>query len=67
MVQDLRSLIEGGDGRAVLKRLLGNERLRVRPDAERGFAVEGEVSWLIGACWDSLVAGTGFEPVTFGL
>ena len=68
MVRDLRSLLEGGDGRAVLKRLLGSERLRVRPDDERGFAVEGELSWIVGtACGDSVVAGTGFEPVTFGL
>jgi len=42
MVHDLRTLLEGGDGRAVLKRLLGDERLRLRPDPERGFAVEGE-------------------------
>ena len=74
MVRDLRALLDGGEGRTVLQRLLGDERLRVRPDGERGFALEGEFSWLVGAgaahpeaCSVSVVAGTGFEPVTFGL
>jgi hypothetical protein len=67
MVRDLRGLLEGGAGREVLKRLLGEERLRIRPDPERESAVEGEFAWLVGTCRDSVVAGTGFEPVTFGL
>jgi hypothetical protein len=75
MVGDLRRALADGGGRDVLKRLLGGERLRVMADAERGFAVEGEFSWLLGAgagldpggCSVYVVAGTGFEPVTFGL
>jgi hypothetical protein len=58
----------------VLKRLLADSRLRVLPDAERGFRVEGELPWLLAAggaaegdCAERVVAGTGFEPVTFGL
>jgi len=57
----------GGEGRVALSRLLGEERLRVRPDSERGFAVEGEFSWLVPAsgaalpvCRDSVVAGTRY-------
>lgn len=75
MVGDLRSVLADRGGREVLKRLLGGGRLRVRADSERGFAVEGEFSWLLAAgpgrcqegCCVSMVAGTGFEPVTSGL
>jgi len=54
-------------GRAVLKRLLGNERLRVRPDDERGFAVGGEFRSLVGGgrsegSSDSVVAGMRYAP-----
>ena len=52
----------------MLKRLLDGERPRVRADAERGFAVEGGFSWLLGAasgvdsgeCSVYVVAGTRF-------
>ena len=57
MVRDLRALFDGGEGRVVLKRLLGDERLRVRPDSERGFAVEGEF----------LVAGSRSGSCTSGV
>lgn len=48
-------------GRRVLKRLLADRRLRVVPDAERGFRIEGSASWLLGgACEDRRVAGTRY-------
>lgn len=42
-VRQLRQLLEGSpdETRAVLRLLLGDDRLRVRPDPDRGFAVEG--------------------------
>jgi len=58
-VRELRQLLDSGEGRRVLKRLLGDKRLRVLPDAERGFRVEGELGWLIGA--GSAASGGGCE------
>ena len=36
-------------------------RVKVHPGAEQGYRLE----WY--PCWHWLVAGTGFEPATFGL
>ena len=64
------------EGRAALLALLGDRRIQVGTDAERGFSVEGifELSLIHepprsnhaseGAC---VVAGEGFEPPTSGL
>ena len=46
VVGDLRELLAGApeDGRRALAQLFGERRLRVRPDPERGFALEGFVT-----------------------
>lgn len=64
----------GSGGREVLRALLGGERMGFGPDAELTVRVEGafevrlDVDGQRGAAhFDQVVAGTGFEPVTFGL
>ncbi len=82
-VLDLRKTFEGESQgiRAALQELLRGRRLRVSPDAERGFRVEGLFEWLLQARpptkaarphWENgrlatVVAGVGFEPTTSGL
>jgi len=77
-IRDLSGLLAGApeEGREALALLLGEDRLRVYPDEAREFRVEGNLTWPLcetapghpettERCF-SIVAGTGFEPVTFG-
>ncbi len=63
-------------GKRALRSLLGDRRMTVAADAESQFRVEGlfDLELKIRDArnsrperLDGLVAGTGFEPVTFGL
>ena len=77
---DLRATLQGSPvhARAALGSLLGDRRMRVGPDSERGFRVEGLFEWspevrVPGPLQErtgrlaSVVAGEGFEPPTSGL
>ena len=79
VILDVKGLLLGApdEGRQALRMLLDGERLRVYPDEARRFRVEGTMTWPVdeaapgprnqtGRCY-SVVAGTGFEPVTFEL
>ncbi|MEE8192513.1 MAG: hypothetical protein V3T74_07180, partial [Gemmatimonadales bacterium] len=78
-VRDFRAAFDSEPAtmRRAMRALLGDERLAVREDRERGFAVEGYVSVPLmchtpGVTRTSgrvqrLVAGAGFEPATSGL
>jgi hypothetical protein len=77
-VSDLRGLINGSaeEMRSALARLLGDDRIVVEPDQE-GFRLSGTAVLDLDArtpssgpgmeCRNSVVAGVGFEPTTFGL
>ena len=78
-VADLRAALSGApeDARRVFAALLGDRHMRVAPDPERGFRVEGLFEWSLEARAPgpqektgrlaSVVAGAGFEPATSGL
>ncbi len=46
---DMRELLDGSpeQGREVARALFGEERLRVYPDAEREFRIEGSAAWAL--------------------
>ena len=70
---------ERDDARRALRHLLGDRRMTLAPDEERGFRVEGVFELDLGGRGrgdgrdgrpghlSRVVAGTGFEPATFGL
>ena len=69
---DLGSLLRGteSEGQRALRLLFGESRLRISRCGGDGFSIEGDAMLdlnRIGACSVSVVAGTGFEPATFGL
>ena len=64
----------GGGGRDVLRALLGGQRMRFGPDEKLAVRVEGAFELRLdlregrrASAFGQVVAGTGFEPVTFGL
>ena len=78
-MRDLRAGLGGSPerGRGILRALLGGERIRVAPDSERDFRLEGTFCLEVetGTARDrqaserfhEVVAGGGFEPPTSGL